>query len=167
MKTLILYYSYGGNTRKAAQIIRERLGCDIAEIETIKAYPEEHKAVIRQAMDEIKSGILPEIAPLSVNVEDYDRVILGSPIWCYTIAPPVMSAISRCSWAGKTVLPFVTHGGDGAGDAFEKLSAACTGALTQPVLDVYFTYMTNEFPDASKKSLEAWAEQCRDSGRAV
>jgi len=81
MKTLILYYSYGGNTRKIAQLLRQEIGGDLEEIETVKPYTGSYNDIVEQGAREIDSGFMPEIKPLRSDAASYDRIILGSPVW--------------------------------------------------------------------------------------
>lgn len=157
MKTLILFYSYSGNTRKVAEIIAAKLGCDLAEIETVKPYPSNYNAVVEQAKHEVKSGFEPETRPLSLNPDDYDTIILGTPAWWYTFAPPLKTALSAYNWNGKTVYPFVTHGG-GPGATLKNIGSACKGAIIKQGLDVYFS-STNA--GKSETEILAWAKTIR------
>lgn len=54
---------------------------------------------------------MPEIKPLNVNVEAYDRMILGSPVWWYTFAPAMKTFLNTYDLSGKKVFPFATNGG--------------------------------------------------------
>ena len=111
MKTLILYYSYGGNTRRVAQMIQKEVGGDLAEIQTVQPYTGDYNAVVDQGQREIDSGFCPELKPLTVDLKDYDTVVLGSPVWWYTFAPAVHSFLKEADLVGKRVYPFATNGG--------------------------------------------------------
>lgn len=111
MKTLILFYSYGGNTRKIAEMIQVAIGGDLAEIKTVNAYAGDYNAVVNQGKKEIEKGFMPEIQPLDVDIASYEQVFLGSPVWWYTFAPAVKTLLSQTNFSGKTVYPFATNGG--------------------------------------------------------
>ena len=64
MKTLIVYYSFGGNTRKIARMLQDRIGGDLAEIETAVPYTGDYNAVVAQGEKEIQEGYMPELKPL-------------------------------------------------------------------------------------------------------
>lgn len=70
----------------------------------------------------------PEIAEQLSNMEDYDIVIIGFPIWWY-VAPTIINTfVESYDFSGKTIIPFATSGGSGMGKTVEVLKALCTGA---------------------------------------
>lgn len=112
MKTLVLYYSQArGNTRRIAEMIQKTVGADIAEIETASQYTGSYDDIVNQGQEEVNFGFMPEIKPLSVNTADYDRIILGTPTWWYTMAPAVKAFLTQYDLSGKNVILFQTHGG--------------------------------------------------------
>ena len=111
MKTLVLYYSYTGNTRALAERICRRLHCDSAELVPETPYTGSYDAVVEQGQREVDRGYCPKLRPLGVRLADYDCVILGTPTWWYTMAPAVHTALGEYDWSGKTVVPFQTHAG--------------------------------------------------------
>ncbi len=131
MKTLILYYSYGGNTRRVAQMIQKEVGGDLAEIQTVQPYTGDYNAVVDQGQREIDSGFCPELKPLTVDLKDYDTVVLGSPVWWYTFAPAVHSFLKEADLVGKRVYPFATNGG-WLGHTLKDFAKACKGAEVKP-----------------------------------
>ena len=120
---LIAYYSHSGNTEELAELIRTETGGTLFEIRPEVPYPAAYQAVVSQAKEEIRAGLRPEIGE-PVDTGAYDVVLVGSPNWWSTIAPPVASFLEGCDLAGKTVVPFCTHGGGGMaglGRAMEEL----------------------------------------------
>ena len=81
MKKLILFYSYSGNTRKVAEMIQKEIGGDLAEIKTVIPYEGDYNAVVDQGKAEIDSGFMPELQTLDLDLEAYDTIILGTPVW--------------------------------------------------------------------------------------
>ena len=137
MKTLLLYYSYGGNTRSVAQRIQQALGCDAAEIVTVTPYAGSYDAVVNQGQREVNAGFEPPIQALGKNINHYDTVILGTPVWWYTFAPAVKTALSSHDWNGKTIYPFATNGG-WIGHTFQDIEKACAGAVVKKGLNIRF-----------------------------
>ena len=115
-KVLIVYYSWSGNTRVAAEQIRKITGGTLFEIKTAKAYPAEYDACVEQAKKECRSGFCPELASKAGDLAKYDVIFLGTPNWWSTMAPPVRTFLTTENLSGKTVIPFVTHGGGGMAD---------------------------------------------------
>ena len=152
MKTLILYYSYGGNTCHIAEQIQKTLGCDAAEIKTVIPYVGSYNSVVDQGQQEVNSGYEPEIQPLTKNPADYDVIILGTPVWWYTYAPAMKSALSKIDWNGKTVYPFATNGG-WIGHTFKDFEKACAGANVKTGMNIRFDEHTLRTPTAD---IEDW-----------
>lgn len=137
MKTLILFYSYGGNTRKIAEMIQQEIGGDLFEIETVKPYVGSYNDVINQGQKEIECGFMPEIKPLTVNLSEYDHVIIGSPVWWYTFAPAIKTFLQEYDLSGKMIYPYATNGG-WIGHTFKDFERDCKGAKVQKGLNVRF-----------------------------
>lgn len=153
-KTIVVYYSYSGNTKAAAQIIQAQLDADIFEIETVKSYPSVYKEVTEQAKKEIKEGYKPEIKNKVNNIAQYDTVVLGSPIWWGTVAPAVSTFMAEHDLAGKTIIPFVTHGGGGSGRSFDDIKKALPKS---DILKIGSFYGNS----ATKKDIENWLKEIK------
>lgn len=126
-KVLIAYYSLSGNTKDIAEAIRSKTGGDIFRIETVQSYPEEYRATTAQAKREINEGFHPELKGKIDNIAQYDIIFIGSPNWWGTIAPAVSSFLADYDLKGKTVIPFITHGGGGVQNTITDLTAQCNG----------------------------------------
>lgn len=137
MKTLILYYSYTGNTKSIADMINKKIGGDTERIDTVVAYEGDYNSVVDQGHKEVNQGYMPEIKPLSVNLDDYDTIVLGTPVWWYTFAPAVKTLLTNNSFAGKTIYPFATNGG-WIGHTFEDIKALCKGADVKKGINIEF-----------------------------
>ncbi len=113
MKSLVIYYSVGGNTRAVAEKIADRLSADILEIKTVKNYPDDYDVLVSLGKKEVESGYLPQLRPVSVDYEKYECVVIGTPVWWYTFAPAVHTFLTQNAEGlkGKKVYPFATNGG--------------------------------------------------------
>lgn len=89
MKPLIVYYSYGGNPNRIAEMIQKKTGGDLLRIETVVPYTGSYNSVVNQGQEEVNRGYCPEIKPVNVDWSQYDTIILGSPVWWYTFAPAI------------------------------------------------------------------------------
>lgn len=112
-KILVAYYSYSGNTRFAAEQIQKDTGGTLFEIKPVKPYPADYNACVELAKREINAGVKPELAEKVKEFDKYDVIFVGTPNWWSTMAPPVLAFLSSYEFSGKTVIPFVTHGGGG------------------------------------------------------
>lgn len=124
-KVLIAYYSWGGNTKYAATQIQKATGGTLFEIKPVKAYPEEYRACTVQAKKELQEGFKPELAAKVDDIGKYDVIFIGSPNWWSSIAPPVATFLSSYDLSGKTVIPFVTHGGGGMARCEAEVRKLC------------------------------------------
>lgn len=155
MKSIVLYYSYSGNTRRVAERIGEAAGADIAEIRTAAPYTGSYDDVVDQGRWEVNSGFLPEIEALDVDMSQYDTVILGTPVWWYTLAPAMSSFLRSADLAGKTVHPFAVNGG-WLGHTLQDIKKACCGADVREGLSVRFNGSRQLTADAD---IQAWARR--------
>ena len=112
-RILIAYYSHSGNTEEIANKIRELVGGDIFRIVPVEKYPRSYQEVLKVSKVEIANGVKPALEGVVDDMEQYDTIFIGSPNWYSTIAPPVATFVSEYDFSGKTVIPFVTHGGGG------------------------------------------------------
>jgi flavodoxin len=114
-RILVASFTRTGNTRVIAGQIRRALQADLFEIEPDNPYPEDYEETVAQAVRERDGGYRP---PLKANVPDigsYHTVFLGFPIWGETAPPVIRSFLSQHDLSGKTLVPFITHGGYGQG----------------------------------------------------
>lgn len=128
MKTAVVYYSLGGNTAFAAQLLAEGPDTDLIELRPVKAYPEKG---LRKFLWGGKSAVMaetPKLEPYAFRAEEYDRVVFGFPVWAGNIAPPLRTFVmeNREALSGKRLYAFACMGGSGADKAFAKL-ASCLG----------------------------------------
>lgn len=158
MKILLLYYSYGGNTHRVAQYIRKILDCDAQEILTVTPYTGAYNSVVSQGRREVDEGFEPPIRPMDKNLNDYDTIILGTPVWWYTFAPAVKTVLSATDWNGKTVYPFATNGG-WIGHTFRDIKAACVGADVKKGLNIYFE---EDKMRTAAEEIDRWAEPIKE-----
>ena len=105
-KILVAYFSWSGNTKDAAQYIAQKLGADEFEIKREKPYPTEYEPCSEEAHAEI--GSRPAIVGKVENMEQFDVVFVGLPVWAGTAPMPVFTFLEQYDFAGKTVIPFCT-----------------------------------------------------------
>jgi len=136
-QNLIVYYSRSGNTRKIADLIRQKVGGTIHEIEPEAPYPRSYDATVEQAKREIQAGYRPPLKSELDGVEAYDTIFVGSPNWWNTIAPPVATFLSKYDLAEKTVVPFCTHGGGGLGRVATDIAKLCPRSTVLGSFQIY------------------------------
>ena len=136
-KVAVVYYSQSkvGNTATVAKWIAKHTGGVLVPIEAIEAYPDAYGDTLKAAQSDMERGgtrAIKAVPPL----DGYDVVFIGSPIWYGTYAPPVAEFFKTHAFAGKTVVPFCTHGGGGAGRYFVDVRKACPEATVKEGLTI-------------------------------
>ena len=122
-RALVAYFSRSGNTRVVAGLIHRARGTDLFEIRPLKAYPEDYPETVAQARKESDNGYEPALDANVPAMADYDTVFLGFPIWGETAPPVIRSFLSGHDLSGKTLIPFITHGGYGLGKSRAALAS--------------------------------------------
>jgi flavodoxin len=114
-RVLVAYFTRTGNTRVIAGQIRRALRADLFEIESGDPYPEDYQETVAQAVRERDSGYRPRLKAGVPDIGSYQVVFLGFPVWGETAPPVIRSFLSQHDLSGKTLVPFITHGGYGQG----------------------------------------------------
>ena len=122
-KVLVLYYSQTSNTKTVAQEIANKLGADIEEIVAVNPYDGDFEATINRCMQEREKGTKPEIKPIAANLDDYDTIFIGYPVWFGTFAPPMAAFLDQADLSGKKIVPFCTFGSGGLNTSVKELAA--------------------------------------------
>ncbi len=94
-KSIIVYYSYTGNTRMIAKRIKEKLNCDILELNPKIPYSTDYQSVVDQEQDNEGNNKTVEIEKIDIDLSKYDKIILGSPVWWYSITPVVRTFLKE------------------------------------------------------------------------
>lgn len=126
MKILVAYYSLTGNTDFIARAIQEATGADILRLRPRKEIPKNFLRLIwggRQVM----TGKKPPLEPFDKNLNDYDLIFLGTPVWVETFTPPLRTFFETNRLAGKKVALFCTYGG-GEGKSLKDIKEILTAA---------------------------------------
>ena len=137
MKSLIVYYSHSGTTRRLAELITRETGGDLLELVPETAYPQDYNTVVAQAKRELQSGHRPAPKTALPDLSAYDMVFVGTPNWWSSPAPPVLTFLEQAEMKGATVAPFCTHGGGGSGHIRRDMEKASHGAVFLPELSIY------------------------------
>lgn len=110
-----------GNTEYVARMIAEATGGDLFAIETEKKYPSPHKPLIDEAKREQEANERPRLTTHIKNLKDYDVIFVGYPNWWYDMPMAIYSFFDEYDFSGKTVIPFVTHGGSRFSQSVETI----------------------------------------------
>lgn len=122
-KPLVLYYSYEGNTRKIAEWIAAQTGSDIEEIKPVNEMQSKGFAKYVWGGAQVVMKRKPELQPLKSDLQAYETILLGSPVWAFTYSPPIATLLEKGILKGKKIGFFYSHEG-GADRVEERAKAA-------------------------------------------
>lgn len=131
-RKLVAYFSASGVTAKVAEKLSEAIGADLYAIEPEVPYTKadldwmDKKS--RSTIEMNNPASRPAIAGKRDNMNDYDTVFVGFPIWWYVVPTIINTFLESYDLTGKTIIPFATSGGSDMGKTNEKLLPSCKGA---------------------------------------
>ena len=135
-KILVVYFTWGGNSRTLAGYARDITGGDIFEIVPAQPYPSQYRATTEQARKELDDNYLPAIKNQINNLSSYDTIILCYPNWWGTIPQIVKRFLQDNDFSGKTIAPICTHEGSRMGRSLTDIRALCPNSTITEGLDV-------------------------------
>ena len=135
-KILVVYFTWGGNSRTLAGYAREITGGDIFEIVPAQPYPSQYRATTQQAREELDNNYLPAIKNQINNLSSYNTIILVYPNWWGTIPQIVKRFLQDNDFSGKTIAPICTHEGSRMGRSLTDIRALCPNSTITEGLDV-------------------------------
>lgn len=155
MKTIVIYYGYGKHTRMIAERVKEKLDCDILEIKPKVPYSSDYQTVVNETEDNLQTKETPEIENIDINLDNYDKVILGTPVWWYTITPPIRTFLTKYDLSGKIIYPFATNAG-WLGSTFDEIRELCKGTIKEE-MNIKFTvdHVENKLVTSDEK-IDDW-----------
>jgi len=125
LKTLLVYYSYTGNTKIIVDIIKEKVDCDVVELKPKTPFLEEdYQAIVDKYQSNESSKECVEIEDINVDLSNYDKVIIGTPVWWYTITPVLREFLKNNDLSNKEVYAFATNAG-WLGRTFKEIESYC------------------------------------------
>lgn len=122
-KVLVAYFSYSGTTKGVAQTLSDQIGADLFEIAPRKEY----SSLYLQSNAEIRKGARPELSSAVENMEEYDIVFVGYPVWFHATPAPINSFLEGYDLTGKLIIPFCTSGGSDIDETMPTFLDSCKG----------------------------------------
>jgi len=167
-RNLVIYYSRKGqnyvdgkiadlevgNTQLIAEYIRDAVGADLFEIETVKDYPADYMECTEVAKQEQRENARPKLKEYLHDISDYDNIVIAGPCWWGTYPCAVFAQLEKLSFRGKQVFPVMTHEGSGEAKSRSDLKKFCTGAKVGKTLAVQ-----GSLAPAARDSVTRWAEK--------
>ena len=154
-RALVVYFSATGNTRALAQTIAEAANADICEIVPSDPYTSEdldYNSDCRANDEQQDNSARPAIEPISANIDEYDTIILGYPIWWGTLPKVIYTFSETYDLSGKTIMPFCTSGGSSISSSVSTLRSLC---LNSTVTDGF-----RGTASTTGEQIVTWLEQC-------
>lgn len=117
-----------GTTEYVAQMIQNYVGGDLHLIQTQEPYTTDFDELRDVNHTEMNEGYLPPLVESNLDMSRYDTVFIGYPVWATDVPQAVLSFLDEYDLSGKTVVPFCTHDGYGAGGSYGTVSQASHAA---------------------------------------
>jgi len=127
-KILVVCFSLTGNTRLVSRAIAKEAGADFAEIVPIVHYPLRGAWLYLRGGAEALCRTVPPIEEGIIRYEDYQQVVVGTPVWAGTMAPPVRTFLKSKAVLGKKLYLFCTYAG-GMGNCLREMRDIACGEV--------------------------------------
>jgi len=122
MKDLVVFYSLTGKTKLVAKTVAQSLDATLVEVEETR--PRRSGVLVYLAGGfAAVANRASDIKPVAIDVSQYDRVFVGSPVWASRPAPAINSFVYKTDFEGRTVIPFVTLGGNSPATPLTNMTA--------------------------------------------
>lgn len=164
-KSLVIYFSHTGenymsdgirnidkgNTEVIAEMIRDITGAHLFKVESEKEYPYNYHECCDVAKKELQNKERPKIKKTLDNIDEYEVIYIGYPIWWGTMPMPLFTVIEKLNFEGKIVKPFGTHEGSKMGNSEKDIKDICKGATILAGLPIQGSMV-----NSAKSKLEDW-----------
>lgn len=137
MNKLVVFFSYTGHTKMIAEMIKEKVNCDILELSPVKPYSDDYQTVVDEEQNNNESDKIIEINKIDKNLSDYDEIIIGTPVWWYSIAPTVRTFLKENDLSGKVIKPYATNAG-WLGHTFKEIEQLCPNSKIDLGMNIVF-----------------------------
>ena len=153
-------YVEKGNTEIVAETIAGLTGGDLYHITTVKPYPDDYASMLTCAQEELDADARPELAGELPNLDNYDVIMIGYPIWHAATPRPVLTFLESCDLSGKVLVPFNTHEGSGQSGTVSEIAASAPNAEMLEGIAIQGKVAQED----AERTEEALAEWLRETG---
>lgn len=142
---LLVYFSYTGHTKYIAEIIKQNINCDVIRLEPVIPYSNDYNKVVNDEQNQESSDIIPEIKDINIDLDLYDTIIIGTPVWWYRSAPVIRAFLKKYDLSNKIIIPYATNAG-WLGKTFNEIKNLCSNSKVVNEFNIVFTsdYIKNE-----------------------
>ncbi|WP_124066186.1 flavodoxin [Clostridium sp. E02] len=156
MKAIVVYFSFEGNTKLIAEAVTKTISSDSVELKTSKKYPTQGLSKFFWGGKSVMFGEKPELLNELIDLDQYDTILIGTPVWASSFAPPIKSFIDQYKIKGRKIGLFACHGGGGSKKCFEKFKKALDGNAFIGEVDFY---EPKKKPEESTQKAVEWARK--------
>ncbi|WP_455537995.1 flavodoxin [Terrisporobacter sp.] len=167
-KNLVIYYSRKGenyvngslkkiakgNTEVVAEYIKDAVGADLFEVDTVVSYSDSYMTCIDQAKKEMQQDARPELKAYLDNVDEYDNIVIAGPCWWGTYPMAIFTQLEKLDFTGKKVFALMTHEGSGQANSEKDVKKFCKGATVGKSLAVQGGSVSS-----ARGTVEDWAKK--------
>lgn len=142
---LLVYFSYTGHTKYIAEIIKQNINCDVIRLEPVIPYSNDYNKVVNDEQNQESSDKIPEIKDINIDLDLYDTIIIGTPVWWYRSAPVIRAFLKKYDLSNKIIIPYSTNAG-WLGKTFNEIKSLCPNSKVVNEFNIVFTsdYIKNE-----------------------
>ena len=165
-RTLVIYYSRKGenyfngslktigkgNTEIVAEFIRDSVGADLFEVDTVKEYDKSYMVCIDEAKKELRKNARPKLKKELSNISEYDNIVIAGPCWWGTYPMAIFTQLDKLDFSGKKLFPVMTHEGSGLAGSARDLKKYCSDIGEGLAIQ-------GACASSSKGIVEKWAKQ--------
>ena len=156
MKNLVVFYSSEGNTKFIASQIAKKVNADILELKTKKEYPNKGFKKYFWGGRSVLFNQKPELIEYDKNINEYDNIFIGTPIWVGTYAPPYNTFLAENKIYNKNIYLFACHGGGGAEKFYNNIKKEIPD--NNFVSEIDFNEPLNNDKSQALKSIDIWID---------
>ena len=150
--TLVIYYSYTGNSKKVANYVKEKLGADILELEPVIPFSDDYDKVVEEWQNnDIKRDV--EIKEINKDLSKYQKIVLITCTWWYGISPVMKKFLKDYDLSGKDIITASSNAG-WIGHCFRDYKTLLPNSNIKGELDLLFSANEGE----RDKMLTSWGE---------
>ena len=142
---LLVYFSYTGHTKYIAEIIKQNINCDVIRLEPVIPYSNDYNKVVNDEQNQESSDKIPEIKDINIDLDLYDTIIIGTPVWWYRSAPVIRAFLKKYDLSNKIIIPYATNA-RWLGKTFNEIKSLCSNSKVVNEFNIVFTsnYNKNE-----------------------
>lgn len=152
MKKAVIFYSYEGNTKLMAESIAQEVEADLIELKPKDEKKSKGFMKYFWGGRAVMMNIKPELLPLNKDIQEYDVLFIGTPVWAFSYTPALKAFFSQNTFKDKKICLFCCHGG-GKGGVFKNMKAVLAGNQILGEID---------FKEPLKKETEKKIKKAKD-----